>query len=256
MLTFRASVDTLIGVTDVAQGSPADLELLTRLPSLGLGGRRKRRPERHDEILLAAVDLFHTKGYHATSVEEIASEVGVSATAVYRHFRNKQEILDTAALWINEQLVERLLATTADNDREALLEGFVDDLIDAALTKSHFVGMFVRELHSLSPAPRDHCLAKRREYVARWCEALVASYPTVSLPEAHVRVDLVITLICAIASRPDRDRIDAARLVKNMSMAALTAGASADGARARKGSAKAGRSHGPRSSVQRRETRR
>src|SRR5689334_12919216 len=115
------------------QSSNADsleaVAALTRLPETGLGGRRKRRPERHDEILSAAVEQFHAKGYHGTSVEDIADAVGVSATAVYRHFHNKQEILDTAALWMGDQLAEQLMAIDESLPARKRLEEIVDDLV-------------------------------------------------------------------------------------------------------------------------------
>lgn len=44
-------------------------------------------------ILLAAVDLFATRGYNATSTRDISSAVGLSPAALYAHFRSKEELL-------------------------------------------------------------------------------------------------------------------------------------------------------------------
>lgn len=46
-------------------------------------------------ILVAALDLFSRHGYSAASMRQIAREVGVRESAIYVHFKSKQDILDT-----------------------------------------------------------------------------------------------------------------------------------------------------------------
>ena len=48
-----------------------------------------------DKILLESMKLFSIKGYEAVSVRMIAAEVGVRDSALYKHFKGKQEIFDT-----------------------------------------------------------------------------------------------------------------------------------------------------------------
>lgn len=40
-----------------------------------------------------AAELFSAKGYHATSMREIAAAVGIRASSVYAHFKAKEDIL-------------------------------------------------------------------------------------------------------------------------------------------------------------------
>ena len=47
------------------------------------------------KILDAALDLFSTQGFEATSVSQIAYEVGIRKASVYSHFASKQEILES-----------------------------------------------------------------------------------------------------------------------------------------------------------------
>ncbi len=54
--------------------------------------RRKRRQRRH-EILHAALRAFNEKGYHATTLEDIAEYLGVRKTALYHYFPDKEAIL-------------------------------------------------------------------------------------------------------------------------------------------------------------------
>jgi AcrR family transcriptional regulator len=49
--------------------------------------------QRRDDIVRAARELFSTKGWQATSMQEVASEAGISTGAVYRYFASKEEIL-------------------------------------------------------------------------------------------------------------------------------------------------------------------
>ncbi len=45
-----------------------------------------------ERILKAATKLFSTYGYKATSVRKIAAEVGLRESALYNHFKNKEDI--------------------------------------------------------------------------------------------------------------------------------------------------------------------
>lgn len=47
------------------------------------------------EILNAALNLFSTQGYEATSVLQIADKVGIRKSSIYSHFSSKKEILDS-----------------------------------------------------------------------------------------------------------------------------------------------------------------
>jgi len=76
-----------------------------------------RSQQRHQRILDAAVQVFSTKGYHGTLVDEIAAEAETSKGGVYFHFPNKQAIflalLDRLAHLLRER-VEAAVATQTD----------------------------------------------------------------------------------------------------------------------------------------------
>ncbi|QYN25492.1 TetR/AcrR family transcriptional regulator [Amycolatopsis sp. DSM 110486] len=44
-------------------------------------------------ILERASELFHERGYSATSIRDLADAVGISSSTMYHHFTNKQEVL-------------------------------------------------------------------------------------------------------------------------------------------------------------------
>jgi AcrR family transcriptional regulator len=46
-----------------------------------------------EEILQTAAELFATNGYRGTSLASIAERVGITAAAIYYHFRSKEDLL-------------------------------------------------------------------------------------------------------------------------------------------------------------------
>jgi len=77
--------------------------------------RSARKPKgdghlRRGEILEAAQRIFLAEGYHGATIRKIADEVGVSSTALYMHFKDKDEIL----LEISEGVVGTLLAINSE----------------------------------------------------------------------------------------------------------------------------------------------
>lgn len=58
-----------------------------------------------EKIFNAAVDLFFTKGFHKTSIRDIANATGMNSAGIYHHFGNKEGLL----LFILEQTSQSLL---------------------------------------------------------------------------------------------------------------------------------------------------
>jgi TetR/AcrR family transcriptional regulator len=54
---------------------------------------REKRRRRRAEILHAALRAFRDRGYHATTLDDIARHVGVRKTALYHYFPDKKTIL-------------------------------------------------------------------------------------------------------------------------------------------------------------------
>lgn len=48
-----------------------------------------------EKIIYEALKLFSIKGFDAISVRDIANAVGIKASSLYNHFKNKQDIFDT-----------------------------------------------------------------------------------------------------------------------------------------------------------------
>ncbi|MGV0684618.1 TetR/AcrR family transcriptional regulator [Mycolicibacterium thermoresistibile] len=73
-----------------------------------------RQVERRDEVLVAAADAFTSRGYAATSIDDIADRLGATKGRVYHYFRTKGEIF----IGIHKRALELAFAS---------LEGIVDN---------------------------------------------------------------------------------------------------------------------------------
>jgi AcrR family transcriptional regulator len=54
--------------------------------------RAERRERTREELLAAAEALFTTRGFHATTVDEVAAEAGYTRGAVYSNFTSKEDL--------------------------------------------------------------------------------------------------------------------------------------------------------------------
>jgi TetR/AcrR family transcriptional regulator, cholesterol catabolism regulator len=59
----------------------------------GRPSRTARADAQRERVLAAAVEIFSRQGFRATSMNEIAAQVGLSKPTLYHYFRNKEELL-------------------------------------------------------------------------------------------------------------------------------------------------------------------
>ena len=69
-------------------------------------------------ILETALDLFSKEGYAGTSIRHIASSVGIRESAIYNHFKSKEDIL--------KAIVDQFKSGTAGSD--IINEELIDEL--------------------------------------------------------------------------------------------------------------------------------
>jgi AcrR family transcriptional regulator len=67
--------------------------------------RSRQKAQRRQQLLTAASRLFAERGFRAVSIEDLASEAGVSGPALYRHFDSKEAILADLLIDVSEQLL-------------------------------------------------------------------------------------------------------------------------------------------------------
>lgn len=67
-----------------------------------------REKNTKEKILEEALKLFSQSGYMGTSMNDIAAKLGVTKAALYKHYKSKQEILDSIVDKMNEMDKERV----------------------------------------------------------------------------------------------------------------------------------------------------
>lgn len=80
---------------------------------------------RRGEILDAALFVFSEKGYESGTMREIASRVGVTEPALYRHYPSKEALLEDLVAVAGGQVVGRVGAIIDELDPASLRAGLV-----------------------------------------------------------------------------------------------------------------------------------
>ena len=80
----------------------------------------RKNPERRQELMTAAQQLFYTKGYENTSINDIIKAVGVSKGAFYHHFESKTAVLEAIVSQMVDHAVANLQAIIADETLTAI----------------------------------------------------------------------------------------------------------------------------------------
>jgi AcrR family transcriptional regulator len=91
------------------------------------------RASRRAEIVDAAAQLFAVNGFHATSMADIIRESGLSAGAVYRYFRSKEELIGAVAetaLTTADETFETLLSDGAAPSPEQAITAIIQTITD------------------------------------------------------------------------------------------------------------------------------
>jgi len=86
--------------------------------------------EKQEKILQSALELFAKEGFHATSTSKVAKHAGVSEGLIFRHFKNKdgllEAILELGKNRINAQFVDIVMET---NPKEVIRKSIEMPLI-------------------------------------------------------------------------------------------------------------------------------
>lgn len=85
--------------------------------------KERQREQREQLILQAAEELFLERGFHETSVDDIASRVGIAKGTVYLHFPSKEELVLVLIERNHTQFLATLdaLLASSSSPREKLL---------------------------------------------------------------------------------------------------------------------------------------
>ncbi|HUD52987.1 TetR/AcrR family transcriptional regulator [Parvibaculum sp.] len=121
------------------------------------------KPDAKTKLLDAALSVIRTKGYSATTVDELCAAAGVTKGAFFHHFKSK-EALGVAAAEHWSETTGAMFAKAPYHDHSDPLErilgyvAFRKELLQGGVPEfTCLVGTMVQETYETAPAIRDAC---------------------------------------------------------------------------------------------------
>jgi TetR/AcrR family transcriptional regulator, transcriptional repressor for nem operon len=120
------------------------------------------KPDARSKLLDAALVIIRTKGYSATTVDELCAAAGVTKGAFFHHFKSKDELAVAAAdHWSHTTGAVRRRTYHDNADPLGRVLGYVDFrkvLLQGDVPEfTCLVGTMVQEAYGTAPAIRDAC---------------------------------------------------------------------------------------------------
>lgn len=122
---------------------------------------RKRRAE----VLDAAARVFHAKGYEATSIQDIADEVGILKGSLYYYISSKEDVLFEMLQEVHTAALEAVTEAVAeDGNPLEKIHSFVETLARFNAENTIRMGILLHDFRSLSDDRRNEIVRERDQY--------------------------------------------------------------------------------------------
>lgn len=134
--------------------------------------------EHRDEILAAAARLFATRGYAATTMNDVAAACGLSKATLYHYVADKHDLLAEVArghVLRLERLVDAVVARGLPP--QARLVALIEVFMSAYAGAQHEHRVLTEDVKFLQPALQQEVLDGQRRVVAAFAEAIAALRP-------------------------------------------------------------------------------
>jgi AcrR family transcriptional regulator len=163
-------------------------------------GVRRRPKDRKAQIARASAEAFSALGYYGVSMEAIASRVGISAAALYRHYSSKYELFRDAVLSLGQQLVDctAFADDTAPDDPEQILRNLVSALIDTAMANRESGGLYRWEGRYLRGDDQATLIAQMRTVHRRIQQPLMRIRPELTARQRWTLSTAALSVIGSI----------------------------------------------------------
>ena len=125
--------------------------------------QQSRKHSAKEKILEAALSAIRTKGYAATTVDDLCEDAGVTKGAFFHHFKSKEDLAVAAADHWSE-MTGALFAEAPYHEHADPLDrvlGYIEFrktlLVGELPDFTCLVGTMVQEIYDSNPAIRDAC---------------------------------------------------------------------------------------------------
>lgn len=126
---------------------------------------------RLEEVLQSAANIFFAKGFHATSIEDVARDVGMLKGSLYYYIKSKDDLLFRLLLAGIED-GDAFIAQQIDPEGDPVeqLERAIRAQIDYIIQKRVQFGLFLHEFDSLSGKRQHKLISVMSRYNSRFVE--------------------------------------------------------------------------------------
>lgn len=126
-----------------------------------------------DEILEAAAQIFREKGYHATSMQDIAKAVDLRKASLYHHISSKQEILvDLLDKALDILILNMVDVVGQDIPADEKFKLAMRSYFDALAENIELASVLLLEHRSLGSEMRQEHVSRRDKYEAYWLKII------------------------------------------------------------------------------------
>ena len=145
---------------------------------------------RRAELVAAATRLFSERGYHGTSMKQLADNLGMLKGSLYAHIGSKEELLyDVVAEGAERFLTRAHAAAALDGSASERLQAFLVGHIETAIEHLDAATVFLNEWRYLSDDLRADVQAKRDAY-----EGLIRGIVTDGISSGEFRADADVAM--------------------------------------------------------------
>ena len=174
---------------------------------------RSPRDERLESWLSVASELFGSKGFNGTTIDDIGAALGLSGPALYRRVSSKQAILAKLAERGYGQVIESIDdVTSREQSPAATLLATIRIYVRSALADIPLAAVMLREIRHLDGNLAVEVRGVQGEYVQRLRTAVMKARPELSQEEASLLVSgfggLISTPIYLTIRLAQRERED------------------------------------------------
>jgi AcrR family transcriptional regulator len=122
---------------------------------------------RREQLSIEAARLFAEKGYHGTSVTDLAEAVGIRKSSLYAHMGAKDELLASIALTGAQAFHAELDAVDRDADSCEQIRQALRAHLRVVAQQTQVAIVFMREWRFLEGQARKSFLRERKRYESR-----------------------------------------------------------------------------------------
>jgi len=104
---------------------------------------RLKSKERKKEILQVTLSIIYNEGFYNLTIRNIARKTDISEAAIYRHFKNKKEIINKLADWVFSK--SRLWQVKSNNNYYQSLKDIMFKLLNHLKFNPEFTSILFHE---------------------------------------------------------------------------------------------------------------